>query len=255
MSTINWLDLDGVVNMRDLGGLPTVEGTTIRPGRLLRSDNLQDLAPSAISHLIDRLALSDVIDLRSHYEVESEGPGPLRWRSQVAHHHLTLLPDTGAESGPVDALLTRRNQNRRDDDHWASHYLGYLDERPESVLRALRVLGQAQGATIVHCAAGKDRTGTVVGMALSVAGVPEEAIVADYAASAGRIERIMARLAPRPVYANVIGGDITRQIPKAESMSRVFQALRTRHDGPQGWLAEHGWNDSDTSTLRDALRS
>ncbi|HEY9562332.1 MAG TPA: tyrosine-protein phosphatase, partial [Nocardioides sp.] len=47
-AAINWLDLDGVVNMRDLGGLPTTDGSTLRPGRLLRSDNLQDLSSSAV---------------------------------------------------------------------------------------------------------------------------------------------------------------------------------------------------------------
>src|SRR3546814_6667139 len=87
-AAINWLDLDGVVNMRDLGGLPTTDGSTLRPGRLLRSDNLQDLSSSAVQHLVEELRLTDVVDLRSHHEVESEGPGPLHAWSRGAHHHL-----------------------------------------------------------------------------------------------------------------------------------------------------------------------
>ena len=66
------------------------------------------------------------------------------------------------------------------------HYLGYLEERPEEVAGALRSITTAPGAAIVHCAAGKDRTGVVVALALTMAGVEPEAIVADYIATGER---------------------------------------------------------------------
>ena len=80
-----WIDLDGLVNLRDLGGTPTTDGATIATRRLLRSDNLQSLTPSAIDHLLE-IGLSDVIDLRSTYEVVSEGPGPLTDRPEAYVH-------------------------------------------------------------------------------------------------------------------------------------------------------------------------
>ena len=71
-----WIDLDGLANLRDVGGMPTSDGGVITAGRLLRSDNLQALTTTDIDRLLE-LGLSDVVDLRSEYEVESEGPGPL----------------------------------------------------------------------------------------------------------------------------------------------------------------------------------
>ena len=73
-----WIELDGVVNMRDLGGLPTRDGRTTREGRLIRSDNLQDLSEGDVRHLVEVLGVTDVVDLRSHVEHEVTGAGPLR---------------------------------------------------------------------------------------------------------------------------------------------------------------------------------
>ncbi len=72
-----WLDLEGAVNARDVGGIPTDDGGKITRGRLLRSDNLQDLSPTDVTYLVDHLGLSTVVDLRSPTEVASEGPAPL----------------------------------------------------------------------------------------------------------------------------------------------------------------------------------
>ena len=71
-----WIDLDGMANMRDVGGIPTTDGGKIVPGRLLRSDNLQTLTSFDVDQLLG-LGLTDVIDLRSDYEAEREGSGPL----------------------------------------------------------------------------------------------------------------------------------------------------------------------------------
>ena len=67
-----WIDLDGLANMRDVGGIPTTDGGKITPGRLLRSDNLQTLTTSDVAQLLG-LGLSDVIDLRSDYEADAGG--------------------------------------------------------------------------------------------------------------------------------------------------------------------------------------
>ena len=69
---MNWIDLDGLVNLRDTGGIPTTDGGVIRERRLLRSDNLQSLTRDDIARLRD-LGLTDVIDVRSTYEVVTEG--------------------------------------------------------------------------------------------------------------------------------------------------------------------------------------
>ena len=71
-----WLELDGAVNARDLGGLPTVDGGQVQPRRLIRSDNLQGLSERDVRALVDEHNVRAVADLRTGVEVRSEGPGP-----------------------------------------------------------------------------------------------------------------------------------------------------------------------------------
>jgi protein tyrosine/serine phosphatase len=262
VTTPRWIELDGVVNMRDMGGIPTMDGRAIAPRRLLRSDNLQDLTDADIDDLVGRIGVTDIVDLRSNVEVQLEGPGPLRARN-LAHHHHSLFRDDVREVTAAEALVlpwSKAQQSaadaepRLDGDYWASHYLGYLAHRPGSVSAALRVVSQSRGATIVHCAAGKDRTGTVVGLALSVAGVSDADVVADYVATGERIERVVARLLARPAYGEVLAGQpIDHHRPKPETMQRILTVLRERHGGAAGWLGEQGWSDAQIEVLREKL--
>ena len=264
MAHTTWIDLDGVVNMRDVGGLPTTDGGVVAVRRLLRSDNLQDLTDRDVRRLVDEVGVTDVVDLRSNIEVQIEGPGPLQVKDLAIHHRLSLFRDDEVEVSAADALVLpwsksaprRPEPVRRDDDYWASHYLGYLADRPDSVLGALDVIAHSTGATVVHCAAGKDRTGTVVGLALSVAGVADEDVVADYVATGERIDRVVARLMTRPAYAEVLRDQpMSHHVPKPETMQRILTVLREQHGGAAGWLRANGWTHAAVTLLRDRLRA
>ena len=107
---------------------------------------------------------------------------------------------------------------------------------------------------MVHCAAGKDRTGTVVGMALAVAGVPDEDVVADYVATGERIERIVERLIGRPAYGEACAASpIEDHLPRPETMARILQVLDERFGGAAGWLVAQGWTEEETEALRRRL--
>jgi protein tyrosine/serine phosphatase len=263
VTTPRWIELDGVVNMRDVGGLPTTDGGAVATGRLLRSDNLQDLSESDVEAL-ERLGVTDVVDLRSNVELTLEGPGPLRARD-LTHHHHSLFRDDVRDVSAEEALVlpwSKKDQAaadaapRLDDDYWASHYLGYLAHRPDSISAALGVVARSSGATIVHCAAGKDRTGTVVGLALSVAGVSDDDVVADYVATGERIERVVARLMTRPAYGEVLKDQpLDHHRPRPETMQRILAVLSERYDGAAGWLRAQGWSGDDVEALRASLRA
>ena len=265
-----WIELDGVDNMRDVGGLPTTDGGTVVAGRLIRSDNLQELPPASVRHLVDDLGVTDVVDLRTLVEVAKEGDGPMVAEPGVRIQNFTLYTEDTKESGipagerelpwvedrnvGTTAKIRRpKKESRKHDAYWSKHYLGYLDRRPDSVVAALRAIGEADGAVLVHCAAGKDRTGTIVGLALLVVGVTPEAVIADFAASAERVPRILERLARHPAYAaNLEGKTVAQQEPRAETMRLLIQALDAE-DGPETWLHRHGWTDADTQRLRAKL--
>jgi protein-tyrosine phosphatase len=256
--TERWIHLDGLVNMRDLGGLPTTDGGRTASGRLIRSDNLQDLTDADVRRLVDELGVTDVVDLRTDTELHLEGPGPLRQVESLTHHHHSLIaertPDESAEAVGAKALPWRGDDPVRDASFWAEHYLGYLSARPDSVSAALHVVADAEGAAVVHCAAGKDRTGTVVAMALDVAGVPHEEIVADYVLTGERLEQIVGRLMPREAYGAALAKQkLEDQLPQAESIRAILDAVQQGWGGAAGWLLAHGWSEAEVERLRRRL--
>jgi protein-tyrosine phosphatase len=231
-----WVDLEGAVNVRDVGGLPLDGGGVTASGVLLRSDNLQGLTQRDVAVLED-LGVGTVVDLRTGGEVELEGPGPLVGRVDIRHR--SLYPEKGARTDVAVEDIMIGNAPIVD------VYLGYLNHRPDSIVGALEDIAAGEGAVLVHCAAGKDRTGIVVAFALAAAGVSREAIVADYVATAERISLIMARLRASPTYAADLDDEPDEaHAPRAETMEAVFDALDSRHGGPLEWLAGHGFDPS-----------
>jgi protein-tyrosine phosphatase len=256
---MQWIDLEGAVNVRDLGGLPTSDGGSTVPGRLLRSENLQELTPDDVAKLVDEIGVTTVVDLRSAREVTIEGPAPLDAVPGVQRvHHPVLKEFLDASDTVRAALLTEAiaaDRLRYPDDSMCGHYLGYLENRPEEVVGALRDIAAAPGAAIVHCAAGKDRTGVIVALTLTAAGVEPDVIVEDYVASNERMEEIIGRLARSKMY----GGDVTSRPVRAhevrgESMKAFLEQLTARYGGLASWLDANGFDDAELGQLRAKLR-
>jgi protein-tyrosine phosphatase len=263
-----WVELEGAENVRDLGGLPTTDGRVVQPHRLIRSDSLQALTDDDVRFLVDDLRVRSVADLRTGVEVTSEGPGPMTRETEVEVRHLSLFPEAGdntdavaAEEADAPVVLPWQNRERpaSEDDrrHGASGvYLGYLDDRGDSIIDALRLIAGSDGATVVHCAAGKDRTGVVIAFALAEVGVERQAIVDDYALSGERIDAILDRLSSRRTYATDLGGaevDADRHKPRAATMQRLLDAMDEFHGGIPAWLRANGWTERDAGALRAKL--
>ena len=98
-----WIELDGAVNVRDVGGLPTEDGRRVLTRRLLRSDNLQDLSAADVRRLVADLGVTTVVDLRSPHEIAAEGPGPLTRVGSVRHARHSVLPELGTATDAAAA--------------------------------------------------------------------------------------------------------------------------------------------------------
>jgi protein tyrosine/serine phosphatase len=253
-----WVDLEGAVNVRDLGGLEVAGGGRTAPGVLLRSDNLQALTKRDVGRLVDEHGVRVVVDLRTGTEVQLEGPGPLAADGRVDIRHRSLYPEAGMRTDvAADGVLPWQDRplgGDPADSPAVRAYLGYLRDRPDSIVAALRDVAEADAAAIVHCAAGKDRTGVVCALALAAVGVPREAIVVDYVATNERLGPILARLRASPTYAADLDGrpDATHG-PRPETMTRVLDVLDERHGGAAGWLAQHDFGDDEQAALRRRL--
>ena len=194
--------------------------------------------------------------------MELEGPGPLVRDGRAEIRHRSLYPESGDRTDvDVDATTVmpwierRRNGSSPGVETPAVRsYVGYLRDRPDSIVEALRDAAHADGATLVHCAAGKDRTGVVCALALAVAGATRAAIVDDYVATGERIGPIMARLKSSPTYADDLDGSPDEvHVPRPETMERVLDLLDEHHGGPLGWLDAHGFGAADAAALRARL--
>jgi protein-tyrosine phosphatase len=250
---VAWVNLDGAVNVRDLGALPAGDGQRTAPRRLLRGDDLQDLSPADVRLLVEDIGVTTVIDLRSAAEVASEGPGPLTLVGSIDHAYLPILPDSYRAT---DTFAMQRNGTRPSvaADMRVGHYLGYLEDRPDHVVTALQTIAHAPGAALVHCAIGKDRTGVVVAMALSAVGVRRDAVVDDYEATAERMHEVLGRLRASKTYAaDVDKTTFDDHLPRAQTMEAFLDQVSSRHGGVLPWLLRHGFGASDVALLRTKL--
>lgn len=231
----------GTANFRDLGGLPTEDGGRIRPGLLFRSDTLQELTAADVDVLVRRLGLQLVVDLRAPGEVAGEGRGLLE-AEPVRHVNLALH---SRDQRPIPDLTA---------DTLVQHYLGYLAVSAAAAAEAFRLLAGEGLPAVVHCAAGKDRTGVMAGLVLRAVGVPADVVAEDYARSAEAVPAIIARLRRLPAYADRI--DL---LPpevhecRAETMADFLSAVDEQYGSVAGFLREAGLEDDVVQRLRDRL--
>jgi protein-tyrosine phosphatase len=242
-----WIALDGAVNAR-----------AVVPGVLLRSDNLQSLTPDDVRLLVARERLELVLDLRTEVEVQLEGPGPMSDEPTVRIEHRSLYPASGVNTdlvaGTVKPWWQLEDQESPEESQVVRAYMRYLRRRPDSLVASIRAIARAEGAVLVHCAAGKDRTGVVVALALDAVGVERETIIADYLASAERIEAIIDRLVSSATYRTELEGhDPQRHSPVPGTMERVLALVDERYGGSAAWLRANGLQDADLELLRRRL--
>ncbi|MGY1809520.1 tyrosine-protein phosphatase [Blastococcus sp. SYSU D00669] len=185
------LVVDGLLNVRDLGGLTTGDGRRVRRGRVVRSDNLRGLTDDGAVALVRDLAPRLVVDLRTEQECAREGRG-LAEVPDVRYVNLPLQPKAALSPEQVAAGLAT---NLVDD------YVLQLRDNGELLLAAVELLA-AEGAlpAVVHCTAGKDRTGVLVALLLELLGVEREQVVADYAATTANMPAILARIRSSPFF-------------------------------------------------------
>jgi protein-tyrosine phosphatase len=245
--TAQWLTLDGAANAR-----------IVVPGVLLRSDNLQTLTADDVERLVTEEALELVLDLRTDVEVALEGPGPITRDPRVRIEHRSLYPQSGGNTD-LEAATVKPWGDISDDAFGHERpvvrtYMNYLSARPDSIVASARAIAVARGSVLVHCAAGKDRTGVVVALALDAAGIDRAAIIGDYVATAERIEAILERLVASPTYRDELEGhDPQQHAPVAGTMERVLELVDERFGGSAQWLAAHGLSASEQQQLRSRL--
>lgn len=177
------LSFERIFNLRDLGGMRTTDGRSLRRGRVYRSDD-PHLATEADVEALRALGISTVIDLRLDEEVGVRGSAVWEALNVVPVRCSTLTKP------PVPADLARYI----DPDFIRVEYFSMLgtEEVAHRLWRALADAGDRP--RLIHCASGRDRTAIVVALLLEALGVDREHVLEDYAASATGMVRLLAHL-------------------------------------------------------------
>jgi len=173
--------LEGPSNFRDLGGLPVVAGGTTRAGVVYRSDRLSTLTDTDVEHL-EALGIRHVFDLRSEGETTE---APNRLPAGVDYVHLPMSTDNKVPSRTIYERIVAGDIVRYGTNDMVTGYVRMLETFGPSFVRMVRQAAQPE-PMIIHCTAGKDRTGVAAMLLLDMLGVDRDDIVADYALSAKR---------------------------------------------------------------------
>ncbi|WP_433247902.1 tyrosine-protein phosphatase [Streptosporangium sp. CA-135522] len=168
-------------NFRDVGGYATEDGREVRWQRLYRSDSLHRLADDDLERF-HGLGIRTVIDLRHPVEIERRGRaphGPRYHNLSVEHRYWNVERDYRPDAG-----LAR---------FFADRYHEVAQDGKTEIRSALEVISEAGNAPVViHCAAGKDRTGVLAALVLRLLSVAEEDVIADYALTGLATPRLIA---------------------------------------------------------------
>lgn len=234
------IPVPGTYNFRDVGGLRTPTGR-VRSGVLYRSDGLHRLGEAGRAAVAE-LGIGIVIDLRDENEIAvmPDDLGEL----EVEVLHLPVFEGSGASQGPNVALDTL--------------YERIIEQHAAVVVRAIREIASAgDRAVLVHCTAGKDRTGIVTALTLLAVGVDRDDVVADYARTEGNLagewlEEMVALMGrygvpDRPELRVLMGGS------PPEALERVIVAIERDHGSAREYLLGAGLTLDELAALEHLL--
>lgn len=225
----------GLVNLRDVGGLAFADGGVTASGVLYRGD-----APYPGDTVVPELESwppTCVVDLRG---VRERSRFAYEWPVGPVVHHVPMLDAAAPDAAPTDlaAVLFRMLECA---DIWAGDLL--------------RFVARSAGSTLVHCTAGKDRTGVAVAALLLAAGVEPSAVAADFVRSEAAVASLYARWL-----------DVGLRTPDSpplpekymhapiEAIAPVIDRLMSHRGGTARWLLDTGADSEDLSRWQTRLR-
>jgi protein-tyrosine phosphatase len=241
--TLIW---DGLENVRDLGGIPTEDGSSTRYGAFVRADNVRRLRDART--LVD-YGITRVVDLRFPTELEEDVLDAL----PVEVTHVSLLgewDDDYAEALKARMSATDPAEYLR----WS--YLDFLDRFRPNFGEALGLIaGAPPGVVCVHCVGGRDRTGLISALVLRLAGVSIGDVGRDYAESETRLAESHARWVARAADEQERAYRLVFAHAPAIVMEQVLAALEEEHGSVRGYLLAAGAEAAALDRLRARLRA
>jgi len=235
------VSFSSVYNFRDVGGYPGLDGRPVRWRRLYRADTPHRLEGEDWDTFAE-LGVKTVIDLRRTSEVEKHGR--IRHYDGLDYRNLVLQHIAWEDvDHPVDA----------DHERWiADRYLNFIEDGHEALYGALSVIADPAAApVVVHCMAGKDRTGVTLALTLSLLGVSDKDIAEDYALTTTSMQGLVEYLKVHNP-AVVEGNEHMFDSPPG-AMLLFLSDLRERHGSVEQYVRSIGLTSEQLTAMRDHL--
>jgi protein-tyrosine phosphatase len=231
------LEIEGALNVRDLGGLPVEGGGTTQPMRLIRSDGPHRLTDGGLAALAG-LGVRTVVDLRTSSErlTRPSRLGQLRGVTVVA---APIFTDDDPMPDPPPVLL-------------GDVYRWWIDDRRDRICAALSAIASAPiPPVLVHCHAGKDRTGVVVALILRLAGVPADVVADDYAHSAIGLHEFLDKERHQRLERGENPDVVERVVSvRRETMLDALDHVDRHYGGVAAYVGRAGLDDGQIDRLR-----
>ncbi len=240
------LEVEGSFNFRDLGHYSARDGFTTRPGVLYRSAAIHDL------RAVGALGVRTIVDLRGASDVERDaGPlGAVREQLGVRRVMTPLIPPRVGEISGHEYLNERCGPGIS-----AARYSGYIEIGFKSVRNVFQLFASADTfPAVVHCTAGKDRTGVIIALVLDLLGVSHETIVADYELSNAAVPDLVAHFGGDAADLGALSeSDMMGFGAPREAMQGFLAQLHRDHGSARAWLSSIGVEDAAFDTLEQVL--
>jgi len=235
----------GCFNFRDIGGYPGMGGKLIRPGKYFRAGRQDRMTGEDLTKLAS-LGIRTQIDLRKPSEVDDQGRGPLETMG-ADYQAIAVIPEGGSD---------RLSQLVGDTRISGKRYLGYLEFGTASWLKMFDIFSRVETQPIlIHCTAGKDRTGVATAFLLSVLGVDRELIEADYLLTNLDVTRqvdFIENTSGLPEGVNRLQMMEAAGVPE-RALSDFLDGLDERWGGAGGYLEHIGLSEQTITAVRKAF--
>ncbi len=237
---------DGASNLRDLGGFTTRDGKCTQWRRFLRSASPNRLTAQGQQTLLD-YGLGAVVDLRSAKDLVTS-PNVLEGHQAIRFHHHDFWGDRVRDFSPQATSLDQVTM-------LADLFGAGIDRCGGVIADTMRTMIEEDGhGVLFHCGAGKDRTGIIAALLLSVAGVPSEVIAAEYALTAKYLDEPFRNHAADPLTVPE-GTNLPVYFYSClpESMQLALEYLDSQYSGADGYLRLNGLAANEIARLRSRL--
>ncbi|OQO02377.1 hypothetical protein B0A48_11931 [Cryoendolithus antarcticus] len=261
-----FIEIEGIANFRDIGGYPTTSSKKVRNGLVYRAADPSKVTLEGLKKMKEELGITTIFDFRSLPELQRTGP---EWADVETDHPDPFAPYgitrhwtpvfAAQDYGPEQVALRYKHYTRSGTEGFVQAYRDILSSGTEAYEKVFRHLAQeAPGGCLVHCTAGKDRTGVLVALLFLLVGVEHEVIAEEYSFTDLGLQHLkpmfIERLLRNPALAGDEAGVANMVSSRTECMRDSIVMINEEFGGAETYIKDRcGLSQQEVDWLKRNL--